>query len=116
MPNRPQKITFADMRDMGVRGLVIYCSDDKCSHPITMSGERWRDDMRLSDLELRFLWQARRRRIDDPHREVGRWDQTCLADPGATVAFSGMSTKTTVFAPIVACAPTLIGPKIFAPE
>jgi hypothetical protein len=22
-----QKITFADMRDMGVRGLLIYCSD-----------------------------------------------------------------------------------------
>jgi hypothetical protein len=26
---RPQKITFADMRDMGVRGLLIYCSDYK---------------------------------------------------------------------------------------
>jgi hypothetical protein len=24
MPDRPQKITFADMRDMGVRGLLIY--------------------------------------------------------------------------------------------
>jgi hypothetical protein len=24
---RPQKVTFADMRDMGVRGLLIYCSD-----------------------------------------------------------------------------------------
>jgi hypothetical protein len=23
MPDRPQKITFADMRDMGVRGLLI---------------------------------------------------------------------------------------------
>jgi hypothetical protein len=32
MPDRPQKITFADMRDMGVRGLLIYCSDYKCSH------------------------------------------------------------------------------------
>jgi hypothetical protein len=27
MPDRPQKITFADMRDMGVRGLLIYCAD-----------------------------------------------------------------------------------------
>jgi hypothetical protein len=27
-----QKITFADMRDMGVRGLLIYCSDYKCNH------------------------------------------------------------------------------------
>ena len=24
MPDRPQKITFADMRDMGVRGLLIF--------------------------------------------------------------------------------------------
>ena len=36
--DRPQKITFADMRDMGVRGLLIYCSDYKCSHLITVSG------------------------------------------------------------------------------
>ena len=25
------KITFADMRDMGVRGLLIYCSDYRCT-------------------------------------------------------------------------------------
>jgi pyrimidine operon attenuation protein/uracil phosphoribosyltransferase len=41
MPDRPQKITLADMRDMGVRGLPIYCSDYKCSHLTTMSGDRW---------------------------------------------------------------------------
>jgi hypothetical protein len=55
MPDRPQKITLADMRDMGVRGLLIYCSDYKCSHLITMSGDRWPNDMRLSDLEPRFV-------------------------------------------------------------
>jgi hypothetical protein len=44
--NRPQKITFADVRDMSVRGLLIYCSDYKCSHLITMSGDRWPDNMR----------------------------------------------------------------------
>jgi hypothetical protein len=32
MTDRPQKITFADMRDMGVRGLLIYCADYRCSH------------------------------------------------------------------------------------
>jgi hypothetical protein len=37
---KPQKITLAEMRDMGVRGLLIYCSDHKCSHLITMSGDR----------------------------------------------------------------------------
>jgi hypothetical protein len=34
MADRPQKITFADMRDIGVRGLLIYRSDYKCSHLI----------------------------------------------------------------------------------
>jgi hypothetical protein len=58
MPDRPQNITFADMRDMGVRGLLIYCSDYKCSHLFTMSGDQWRDDMRLSDLEPRFVCKA----------------------------------------------------------
>jgi hypothetical protein len=27
----PQKITFAEMRFSGVRGLLIYCSDYHCS-------------------------------------------------------------------------------------
>ena len=35
------------MRDMGVRGLLIYCSDYKCSHLITMSGDRWPDDVHI---------------------------------------------------------------------
>jgi hypothetical protein len=58
MSNRPAKITFADMRDMGVRGLLIYCSDYKCGHLITVSGDRWPDEMRLSDLEPRFICSA----------------------------------------------------------
>jgi hypothetical protein len=52
---RDQKITFADMREMGVRGILVYCSDYKCSRLITMSGDRWPDDMRLSDIETRFV-------------------------------------------------------------
>jgi hypothetical protein len=27
--DRPTKITFADMRSAGVRGLLIYCADDR---------------------------------------------------------------------------------------
>jgi hypothetical protein len=27
MTERPTKITFAEMRDMGVRGVLIYCAD-----------------------------------------------------------------------------------------
>jgi hypothetical protein len=55
---RPEKITFKDMRAPGVRGLLIYCSDYHCSHWTTISGDRWPDDARLSDLEPRFTSQA----------------------------------------------------------
>jgi hypothetical protein len=41
-----------------VRGLLIYCSHYKCSHQITVSGDHWPDDVRLSDLETRFICSA----------------------------------------------------------
>jgi hypothetical protein len=50
-PVRPQKITFADMRDQDVRGLLIYCADYRCSHSVAIIGDRWPDDARLSDTE-----------------------------------------------------------------
>jgi len=34
-PARPQKITFAEMRSAGVRGVLIYCADCKRSHYVT---------------------------------------------------------------------------------
>jgi hypothetical protein len=46
--NRPQKITFAEMRSSGVRGLLIYCSDYHCSHYIAIAADQWGDDVRLS--------------------------------------------------------------------
>jgi hypothetical protein len=56
--DRPQRITLADMRDMGVRGLLIYCQDHHCSHSTAISGDRWPDDVRLSDIEPLFVCQA----------------------------------------------------------
>jgi hypothetical protein len=47
-----------EMRASGVRGLLIYCSDHKCSHSTTMSADRWSDDVRLSDIEPLFTCQA----------------------------------------------------------
>jgi hypothetical protein len=38
---RPWEITFADMRDLGVRGLLIYCADYRCSHSIAVSADQW---------------------------------------------------------------------------
>jgi hypothetical protein len=58
MLKRPQKITFAEMRASGVRGLLIYCSDYHCGHWTAISGDRGPDDVRLSDLEPRFTCQA----------------------------------------------------------
>jgi hypothetical protein len=47
--DRPQKITFGEMRESGVRGVLIYCADYKCSHHIAISGDRWPDELRLPD-------------------------------------------------------------------
>jgi hypothetical protein len=51
---RMQKITFGEMRDMGVPGVLIYCSAYKCSHGTAISGNHWPDDVRLSDIEPLF--------------------------------------------------------------
>jgi hypothetical protein len=55
MSDRPQKITFAEMREMGVRGLLVYCVDYRCSHSIAISDDAWPNDVRLSDIEPRFV-------------------------------------------------------------
>ena len=46
------------MRGMGVRGLLVYCADYRCSHSTAVSGDGWPDDVRLSDIEARFVCQA----------------------------------------------------------
>jgi hypothetical protein len=56
--DRPQKITFGDLRASGVRGVLVYCADYHCSHSTAFSGDRWADDVRLSDLEPRFTCQS----------------------------------------------------------
>ena len=55
MTTRPQKITFGQLREMGVRDVLIYCRDYKCSHSIKMSADQWPDDVRLGDIEDRFV-------------------------------------------------------------
>jgi len=52
------KITFGEMRASGVRGVLVYCSDYHCSHATAISADRWPDDLRLSDVEPRFICQA----------------------------------------------------------
>jgi hypothetical protein len=49
--DRPPKITFAEMRDMGVRGILVYCADFRCSHSMAISGDGWPDELRHSDIK-----------------------------------------------------------------
>jgi hypothetical protein len=52
---RPQKITF---REMGVRGVLVYCADCRCSQSVALSADIWPDGVRLSDIEPRFVCSA----------------------------------------------------------
>jgi len=67
------KITFGDMRESGVRDVLIYCSDDRCSHSVEMMAQ-WPDDVRLSDIEPRFICSICGRRGADvrPHPDWGK--------------------------------------------
>jgi hypothetical protein len=73
--NRPQKITFAEMRDMRVRGLLVYCTDYRCSHSIAVSGDGWPDTVRLSDIEPRFVCRACGKRGADVRPDYN-WNKT----------------------------------------
>ncbi len=46
------------MRGAGVRGLLVYCGDYRCTHSVEISANRWGDGVRLSDIEPLFTCQA----------------------------------------------------------
>jgi hypothetical protein len=62
---RPVKITLAELREMGVRGVLIYCADYRCSHSMALDADCWPDDLRLSDLEPGFICRSCGRRGAD---------------------------------------------------
>jgi hypothetical protein len=49
---QPLKITFGEMREMGLCGILVYCH---CGHHVALNADRWSDGVRLSDLEPRFV-------------------------------------------------------------
>jgi hypothetical protein len=75
--DRPQKITFGEMRSSGVRGILIYCSDYQCSHSIALSADRWPDRIKLSDLYSRFVCQACGQRGADIRPDFD-WDRMSI--------------------------------------
>jgi hypothetical protein len=44
---RSQKITFAEMREMDVRGILVYCADYHCSHSLCDQQGQWPNDLGL---------------------------------------------------------------------
>jgi hypothetical protein len=69
MTIRQKKITFGEMREAGADYVVIYCADYMCSHSIEMHAGQWTDDVRVSEIEDRFVCTACGKRSADirPH-------------------------------------------------
>jgi hypothetical protein len=82
--DRPAKITFAEMRAAGVRGLLVYCSDYRCSHSIAISGDPWPDEARLSDFEPRFVCSACGKRGPDVRPNFS-WNKPQDLDDGVSL-------------------------------
>jgi hypothetical protein len=78
---RPRKITFREMRDAGVRGILVYCADYHCSHSIAISADQWPDHVRLSDLETRFTCKACGKRGADVRPDFN-WNKPPVAAMG----------------------------------
>lgn len=58
---RPLKITLGDLRPTGVRDLLVLCQDYRCSDNLRLATEyidRWPDEIRISQLESRFVCRA----------------------------------------------------------
>jgi hypothetical protein len=62
------------MRASGTISILVYCADYRSSHSIEMSADQWPDDVRLSDIEPRFVCKACGKRGADvrPHFEPAR--------------------------------------------
>jgi hypothetical protein len=81
MVARPTKITLGEMRAAGIRGILVYCQDYHCSHSIAISADKWPDDMRLSDLEPRFICKACGKRGADVRPDFN-WNKQPVAMMG----------------------------------
>ncbi|WP_271619128.1 hypothetical protein [Bradyrhizobium sp. CCBAU 51745] len=58
---RPLKITLGDLRSTGVRDLIVFCLDYRCSHNVKLAAvyvDRWPNELRISQLEPRFVCTA----------------------------------------------------------
>jgi hypothetical protein len=54
MTTNPVKITFGELRESGVRDVLVYGRDHRCIHHIETNADDRADDVRLSDIEPNF--------------------------------------------------------------
>jgi hypothetical protein len=78
---RPIKITFGELRETGVHGLLVYCADYRCSHSVAISADRWPDQVRLSDIEPQFVCQVCGKRGADVRPDFN-WNKQPIAVMG----------------------------------
>nr|WP_247494533.1 hypothetical protein [Bradyrhizobium sp. 164] len=74
---RPLKITFGEMRAMGVRGVLVYCH---CGHHVALDADRWANEVRLSDIERRFVCVGCGSRGADVRPDFDRGDPRLAID------------------------------------
>jgi len=74
LTHRPTKITFAELRESGAHGILVYCADYRCSRSGAISADLWPDQVRLSDIEPQFVCQVCGKRGADvrPHFQPAR--------------------------------------------
>ena len=53
--SQQEKITFGEMRASGAVRIIVHCGDYKCGRSVTIYPALWPDNVRLSDLEERFV-------------------------------------------------------------
>jgi hypothetical protein len=61
----PAKDHLRRMRASGVRDGLIWCRDHRCSYHVETNADGWGDDVRLSNIEDRFVCQVWGRRGAD---------------------------------------------------
>jgi hypothetical protein len=62
-------------------GLLVFCADYRCSHSLAISGDYWPDDVRLSDIEPRFICAACGHRGADVRPDFN-WNRQTVAMMG----------------------------------
>lgn len=79
---RSEKITFGEMRESGVFGVVVFCSDYRCSHSTALPADRWPDHIRLSDIEPEFVCETCGKRGADVRPDTRAQDKSQLVFAG----------------------------------